>query len=60
MSAVSDPNAGTCTFGHNLHRDFAVRYGKDGVRHCRMCELLLLHMSCEREINKILGQGSRS
>ena len=60
MSAVKDPHAGKCTFGHDLHRDFAVRYGTDGVRHCRMCELLLMRTHYDREIRKIEGQGSRS
>ena len=60
MSAVSDPNAGTCKYGHNLYREYAVRYGTDGVRHCRMCELLLVRNYYGREIAKIEGQGSRS
>ena len=60
MSAIKDPYAGTCTFGHNLFKDFAVRYGSEGVRHCRMCELLLMRAHYDREIRKIEGQGSRS
>ena len=60
MSAVKDPDAGKCTFGHDLYREFAVRYGTDGVRHCRMCELLLMRAHYDREITKIKGQGSRS
>ena len=60
MSAVTDPYAGTCKYGHNLYRNYAVRYGKDGVRHCRMCELLLMRAHYDLEIRKIEGQGSRS
>ena len=60
MSAVTDPHAGTCTFGHNLFKDFAVRYGSDGVRHCRMCELQVMRAHYDREITKIEGQGLRS
>ena len=60
MSAVTDPHAGTCNFGHNLFRDFAVRYGNDRVRHCRMCELQLQKAAVEREITKIEAQGRRS
>ena len=60
VSALTDPYAGTCKYGHNLYRDFAVRYGTDGVRHCRMCELLLMRAHYDFEISKIEGQGSRS
>ena len=60
MSAVTDPHAGTCKYGHNLFKDFAVRYGSDGVRHCRMCELQVMRAHYDREIAKIEGQGSRS
>jgi len=60
VSALTDPHAGTCKYGHNLYREFAVRYGTDGVRHCRMCELLLMRAHYDLEIRKIEGQGSRS
>lgn len=59
VSAVKDPHAGTCKYGHNLYREYAVRYGPDKVRHCRMCELLLMRAHYDREIRKIEGQGSR-
>ena len=58
MSAVTDPYAGTCTFGHNLFKDFAVRYGRDGVRHCRMCELQVMRSAYDAQIRKIEGQES--
>ena len=60
VSAVTDPYTGTCNYGHNLFREYAVRYGKDKVRHCRMCELLLMREYYDREIRMIEGQGSRS
>jgi hypothetical protein len=60
VSAVTDPHAGTCTWGHNLYLNYAVRYGKDKVRHCRMCELLLMRDYYEREIRMIEDQGRRS
>jgi len=60
VSAVTDPHAGTCKYGHNLYLNYAVRYGKDKVRHCRMCELLLMRAHYDREIAKIEDQGRRS
>jgi hypothetical protein len=60
VSAVTDPHAGTCTFGHNLYRDYAVRYGKDGTRHCRMCELQVMRSYYDNEIRMIEEQGRRS
>lgn len=58
MSAVSDPQAMSCAFGHNLMKDFAVRYGNDGTRHCRMCELQVMRSAYDAQIRKIEGQES--
>ena len=60
VSAVTDATAMSCTFGHSLVKDFAVRYGNDGTRHCRMCELQVMRSFYDAEIRKIEGQGSRS
>ena len=58
MSAVTDPYAGTCKYGHNLFREYAVRYGNDGTRHCRMCELQVMRSAYDAQIRKIEGQES--